>query len=338
MAKPYPERGQNYGPSDSGGPGSGTQPYMGLDRFWFAGFDAGVHPLLDALPSAIYVTDEKGHLTYFNPACIAFSGRTPELGTDSWCVTWKLFHPDGTPMPHETCPMAMALKEGRSIRGTEAIAERPDGSRIWFEPYPTPLFDGEGNLIGGINMLVDITERKRTETELRRAHDQQQAELADSTLLRNVSAAMIEQENVEAIYEQILEAAADIMRSDFASMQMFYPERGDVGELLLLASRGFAPETASFWKWVRPDSNSSCGEAFRTGSRLCGPEHRELRVHGRDGRPGRLPEGRHPCGPVNSFDLAKRQTAGHDIHTLEAAAPAVRTQSPFAGYSGPSGG
>jgi PAS domain S-box-containing protein len=119
--------------------------------------------MIDALPVAIYTTDAQGRLTHFNPACVAFSGRTPELGTDHWCVTWKLFHPDGTPLPHDQCPMAVALKERRIVRGAEAIAERPDGSRIWFAPYPTPLFDSAGNLIGGINMLVDITEQKQAQ-------------------------------------------------------------------------------------------------------------------------------------------------------------------------------
>jgi len=97
--------------------------------------------IIDALPTAIYTTDAKGRLTHFNPACVAFSGRTPQLGSDHWCVTWKLYYPDGTPMPHDACPMAIALKEGRIIRGAEAIAERPDGSRVWFEPYPTALRD-----------------------------------------------------------------------------------------------------------------------------------------------------------------------------------------------------
>ena len=59
--------------------------------------------------------------------------------------------------------MAMALKEKRPIRGMEAIAERPDGTRVPFIPYPTPLFDAAGELIGAVNMLVDITDRKRAE-------------------------------------------------------------------------------------------------------------------------------------------------------------------------------
>ena len=116
---------------------------------------------LDELPAAIYLTDAEGRLTYYNAAAIQFSGRIPELGTDTWCVTWKLFRPDGTVLPHDQCPMAIALKEGRTVYGEEAIAERPDGTRRWFTPFPRPLRNAEGKIIGGINMLVDITDRKQ---------------------------------------------------------------------------------------------------------------------------------------------------------------------------------
>ena len=122
--------------------------------------------IIDTLPAAIYATDAEGRLTHFNRAAVALSGRVPELGTDHWCVTWKLYYPDGKPMRHDECPMAVCLRERRPILDAEAIAERPDGTRFWFQPYPTPLFDESGNLIGGINMLLDITERKNAE-----AHD-----------------------------------------------------------------------------------------------------------------------------------------------------------------------
>lgn len=118
--------------------------------------------LLNALPVAIYTTDRLGRITFYNEAAIAFSGRRPTLGSDEWCVTWRLYHLDGRPMPHDQCPMAVALRENREIRGVEAIAERPDGSRIIFEPYPTPIRNAAGDVVGGINMLVDVTERNKT--------------------------------------------------------------------------------------------------------------------------------------------------------------------------------
>jgi PAS domain S-box-containing protein len=117
------------------------------------------HQLLQALPAAVYTTDSEGRITFFNEAAVEFAGRLPALG-ELWCVTWRLHNPDGSRLPHEQCPMAVALKENRPVRGAEAIAERPDGSRRWFAPYPTPLRDSSGKLTGAINMLVDITERK----------------------------------------------------------------------------------------------------------------------------------------------------------------------------------
>jgi PAS domain S-box-containing protein len=123
--------------------------------------------LLAAIPAAIYTTDADGKITYFNQAAVELAGRTPTLGSDEWCVTWKLYWPDGTPLPHDQCPMAVALKEGRAIRNAEAIAERPDGSRVPFIPYPTPLRDAQGKVVGAINMLVDVSERKQAETHQR---------------------------------------------------------------------------------------------------------------------------------------------------------------------------
>ncbi|WP_246679029.1 histidine kinase dimerization/phosphoacceptor domain -containing protein [Mesorhizobium sp. B2-2-1] len=63
--------------------------------------------------------------------------------------------------------MAVSLREGRPVRGVEAIAERPDGTRIPFIPYPTPMRDAAGEIVGGINMLVDVSERKQAETQQR---------------------------------------------------------------------------------------------------------------------------------------------------------------------------
>jgi PAS domain S-box-containing protein len=130
-----------------------------------------LHEIIQAIPAAVYTTDADGRITFFNKAAVEFSGRVPERGTDSWCVTWKLHNTDGTPLPHDQCPMAVALKEKRSVLGCEAVAERPDGQRRTFTPFPTPLFDEAGRLTGAVNMLVDITERKRAEETLRESEE-----------------------------------------------------------------------------------------------------------------------------------------------------------------------
>ena len=123
--------------------------------------------LLHALPTAVYTTDAAGRITFYNEAAAELWGARPELGKSEFCGSWKMYWPDGTPLPHHECPMALALKERRPIRGMEAIAERPDGTRVPFIAYPSPLFDASGVLIGAVNTLVDITERYDGEQRLR---------------------------------------------------------------------------------------------------------------------------------------------------------------------------
>ena len=124
---------------------------------------------LEALPAPIYLTDADGWVTHFNSACIGFAGREPIAGKDRWCVTWRLYDDAGAPLPHERCPMAVAIKEKRPIRGVVAVAERPDGTRVMFVPYPTPILDATGGLVGAVNLLVDLTERRQCEDLLAQA-------------------------------------------------------------------------------------------------------------------------------------------------------------------------
>lgn len=119
--------------------------------------------LLEALPAAVYTTDGAGRVTYYNEAAARLWGCRPQIGKAEFCGSWKLYRLDGTPMAHDECPMARALKERRPIRGERAIAERPDGTRIQFIPFPTPLFDDKGNLTGAVNMLVDAAEQQQFE-------------------------------------------------------------------------------------------------------------------------------------------------------------------------------
>jgi len=134
-----------------------------LSAIEWGGHDA-LTEALDALPAAIYVTAPDGSIVYYNQSCIDLAGRTPDLRHDRWCVTWRLFTLQGEPLPHADCPMAIAIRERRRIRNVEAIAERPDGTRVQFMPFPTPWFDADGNFAGAINLLLDVTCQRQVET------------------------------------------------------------------------------------------------------------------------------------------------------------------------------
>ena len=125
--------------------------------------EARYRELIQALPAAVYTTDERGRITLYNQAAVTLWGRDPEVGKDLWCGSWKIFRPDGTPLPLDECPMAVTLREGRAIRGEEIVVERPDGTRRHVLPHPEPMRNVQGVVIGTINMLVDITDRKQAE-------------------------------------------------------------------------------------------------------------------------------------------------------------------------------
>jgi PAS domain S-box-containing protein len=116
--------------------------------------------VLDALAAPIYTTDAEGAVTYWNQACVALAGREPKLGRDRWCVTWQIYTTTGERLPHDQCPMAEAIKNREQIRDKVAIALRPDGTRVAFRPYPTPLFDSDGKFSGAINLLVDVSDEQ----------------------------------------------------------------------------------------------------------------------------------------------------------------------------------
>lgn len=116
--------------------------------------------ILEALPAAIYTADTDGRITFYNRSAAQLWGCEPVVGQSLWCGSWKLYRPDGAVMPHEECPMAVAIRERRVVRGVETVIERPDGSRTAVMPHPTPLFDASGRFVGAINMLDDITHVK----------------------------------------------------------------------------------------------------------------------------------------------------------------------------------
>ena len=125
--------------------------------------EARYRELIQGLPAAVYTTDERGRITLYNQAAVTLWGRDPKVDKDFWCGSWKIYRPDGTPLPLDEFPMAVALREGRAIRDVEIVIERPDGTRRHVLPHPEPMRNAQGVVIGAINMLIDITDRKQAE-------------------------------------------------------------------------------------------------------------------------------------------------------------------------------
>ena len=172
-SQPLPEPSQPVSSQHHNGPhdSSALDVMAWMGRAFGDAVQRAKYPLsgiLQALPAAVYTTDAAGRITFYNEAAATLWGCRPEIGKSEFCGSWKLYWPDGRPMAHGECPMAIALREGREIRGMEALAERPDGTMVPFIPYPTLLYDSSGTLVGAVNMLIDIGDRKRADMHAQR--------------------------------------------------------------------------------------------------------------------------------------------------------------------------
>ena len=127
--------------------------------------------LLEKLPAGAYTCDADGLITYFNQHAVQIWGREPKLNdpADRFCGSFKLFAADQSPIAHDRCWMALALSTGEEYNGLEIVIERPDGRRVTTLAHANPIRDESGRLLGAVNVLVDITDRKRAEDALREA-------------------------------------------------------------------------------------------------------------------------------------------------------------------------
>ena len=191
--------------------------------------------LLEELPAAVYTTDAAGRLTFYNQAAVELAGATPELGSNDWHAAWRLLRPDGTPLAYDESPMAVTLRENRAVRGAELIGERPDGRRIPFIPYPTPLRDDTGKLIGAVNMLVDISERKQAEANQKVLLDELNHRVKNNMQMLNALLRAAQRETRSAEARLVLSDASNRVGAMAAAQQVLY----DAGNATTYSAKDF---------------------------------------------------------------------------------------------------
>lgn len=124
---------------------------------------AHAHGLLDLLPAGACLCSPDGRITHYTDQAAALWGYRPDLagGTPRWCGALQLFDQHGGAMRHDELPIARAVDEARPIHGERLQLARPDGERRHVLSYASPLLDERGEVVGGLDLLVDVTEQQR---------------------------------------------------------------------------------------------------------------------------------------------------------------------------------
>jgi len=118
--------------------------------------------LASLMPAAVYTCDSQGRLTFYNRQAVQMWGREPRLGDDQdrYCGSFRMWKPNGEPLNHDRSPMADAVHDARSARNVEVVIEQPSGKRVFANVNVDPLYDDNHQVVGAINVFIDITGSK----------------------------------------------------------------------------------------------------------------------------------------------------------------------------------
>lgn len=132
--------------------------------------------VLDALPVGVYACDADGLIVRVNQKACELWGRAPRFNDTAqrFCGSFRVESLDGTHIPPDATPMAVAVREGRSFDGVEAWVQNPDGRRWVASVSIRPLIGEDGRIVGAINCFQDVTadhERREAAARQQRSFD-----------------------------------------------------------------------------------------------------------------------------------------------------------------------
>ncbi|MFM7424697.1 MAG: ATP-binding protein, partial [Elainella sp.] len=210
---------------------------------------------------------------------------------EGFCIIEMLFDENDQPTDYrflEVNPMFEQQTGLRQAVGQTARQLVPDLEHFWFETYGKVALTGEPvrfeNGSASMNrwfdvyacrtgqpeerqvaiVFKDISLRKRIEVERQQTAAVIAADLRDTQLLRDLSARLVTEESIQALYQEIMAVAIALTQADAGTVQILDEATQD---LVLLATQGIEPQMAEHFYRVNASSHMPCGIALKSGVR-----------------------------------------------------------------------
>ncbi|MFL6618214.1 MAG: ATP-binding protein, partial [Povalibacter sp.] len=234
--------------------------------------------VLNGIREEVYFTDPQGRYTYANPAVLREFGHESLSGVPVETVVADLvvLRADGTPRPLEEAPPLRAIR-GECITNEEQIVRIPrTGEFRHREVSSAPVRNTNGQIIGAVSVVRDVTETRQAAAKLRAAVDEARmaeaesratlaAELVAMQRLHDISTEAMTANDQQALLEKILDATIALHGAASGSVQLMDTEQQT---LRMAAHRGMDEETLKRFAEVDACSHTTCGVALARRERV----------------------------------------------------------------------